>query len=85
MPELPRKKQRSFWERIMSNYNQKLLAIQWIAENRQFNEHQRIQLGDAITAFHDCIKENEELRELLDLNGISRMATKEEIEGISKH
>lgn len=40
----------------------KLKAIQWITHNKKFNEHQLIQLGDAIAAFNDCIEENEKLK-----------------------
>lgn len=50
----------------MENYKEKLSAIQWITNNQKFNEHQLIQLGDAICAFHDCIEENKKLRKILN-------------------
>lgn len=43
-------------------YNENLLAIQWITKSEKFNERQLIQLGDAIAAFHDCICEKESLQ-----------------------
>lgn len=46
-------------------YRQRLEAIQWITHNQRFNEHQWIQLGDAIAAFSDCIDEVSKLKEQL--------------------
>ena len=49
----------------MEKYKEKLAGIQWLTHNQKFNEKQHIQIGDAIAAFADCIKKNEELVILL--------------------
>lgn len=43
----------------VKNWREKLVAIQWITSNQQFNEHQHVKLGNAIAAFNDCIEKND--------------------------